>query len=59
MAGRSISARALAVAVIAVLLLSAIALVPVVVDRLQLNTASLSRDLQAWRAGGQYYLHTK
>ena len=57
MAGKP-NARALLVAVVAVLF-SAIALVPVAVDRLQPNTAFLSRDLQAWRARGQYYVHTK
>lgn len=43
----------------AAVVLSLFSLVPVAVDRVQLNTASLSRELQAWRARGQYYVHTK
>lgn len=39
--------------------LSLVALVPVAIDRVQLNTASLSPELQAWRARGQYYVHIK
>ena len=42
-----------------VVVLSLVSLIPVAVDRVQLNTASLSRELQTWRARGQYYVHTK
>ena len=58
MADQAARAVAILVAVLAVLV-SAVSLVPVAVDHLQLNTASLSRDLQNWRARGQYYVHTK
>lgn len=58
MAGNAAYSGAVLVACAAILL-SFVTFLPVAVDRVQLNTASLSRELQAWRASGQYYVHTK
>ena len=41
------------------IVLSLVRLLPVAVDRVQLNTASLSPELQTWRARGQYYVHNR
>ncbi len=38
---------------------SSISLLPVAVDRLEFNSASLSRELQIWRSQGQYYVHNR
>ena len=47
------------IVVVAAIALSSVTLLPSAVDRLQFNTASLSRELQIWRSKGQYYVHTK
>lgn len=58
MSGKSALRGAVLAGTVAIVL-SLVSLVPVAVDRVQLNTASLSQELQAWRARGQYYVHTQ
>ena len=41
------------------IVLSSVSLLPVAVDRLEFNSASLSRELQIWRSQGQYYMHNR
>ena len=58
MAGAAKYAGAVAVTLIGILV-SSISLLPVAVDRLEFNSASLSRELQIWRSQGQYYVHNR
>ncbi len=39
--------------------LSSVSLLPVAVDRLEFNSASLSLGLQTWRSQGQFYVHNR
>lgn len=41
------------------IVLSSVSLLPVAVDRLEFNSASLSRELQIWRSEGQFYVHNR
>ena len=58
MAGAAKYTGAVVVTLIGVLL-SSVSLLPVAVDRLEFNSASLSRELQIWRSQGQYYVHNR
>lgn len=58
MAGAANYTGAVVVALIGIVL-SSVSLLPVAVDRLEFNSASLSRELQMWRSQGQYYVHNR
>ncbi len=58
MAGAANYTGAVVVTLIGIVL-SSVSLLPVAVDRLEFNSASLSRELQMWRSQGQYYVHNR